>query len=479
MPTVHDKHSACSNIEGNSLNTNLVLVEEGQDSRTLASRNERPIVIAAPAPAPTDVGEEPPMSATAVAGHGGRCFLFLLPSHRPKSPVSATMVRPRVFFDVSIDNQPAGRIIFELFNDTAPKTCEKYVFVRMLLSVTAAGSRFSVRIAFAHCVLARKGLSPLSERPLYYKNSIVHRSIKDFMIQGGDFTKRNGTGGESIYGGPFPDEDLSRPLDAPGLLCMANKGPNTNNSQFFVTLRDCPHLNGKHVVFGRVIRGFEVIQRIAEVPTDEKDRPRVPVVIANCGELMLRSQAQPKQPEPRSASESVSGSDSEDERRHRKKRRHRSSSPERSRSRSPRDRGRSPSRSRSPSRPRDSSEERDRKKHKSHKKSKKDKKHKSKKHKKSHSVRSRSRSRSRSPARARSLSRSRSEPVSETESQYDARLEREEKERIEAARKRELERIARKLKEEEERRAKESGGVRFKGRGRMKYLDPELQRERH
>ena len=100
---------------------------------------------------------------------------------------------------------------------------------------------------------------------------------------------------------------------------MANKGPNTNNSQFFVTLRECPHLNGthtyffgilnhciqfsagKHVVFGRVIRGFEIIQRITEVPTDEKDRPRAPVVIANCGELMLRSQAQQKQPERTSA----------------------------------------------------------------------------------------------------------------------------------------------------------------------------------
>ncbi|KAH9902507.1 cyclophilin-like domain-containing protein [Cubamyces lactineus] len=206
------------------------------------------------------------------------------------------MVRPRVFFDISIDNQPAGRVIFELYNDTAPKTSENF---RALCT-------------------GEKGLSPLSHTPLYYKNSIIHRSIKDFMVQGGgtifaslclphsidldkDFTKRNGTGGESIYGGPFPDEDLSRPLDAPGLLCMANKGPNTNNSQFFVTLRECPHLNGKHVVFGRVIRGFEIIQRITEVPTDEKDRPRAPVVIANCGELMLRSQAQQKQPERTSA----------------------------------------------------------------------------------------------------------------------------------------------------------------------------------
>ncbi|KAI0706746.1 cyclophilin-like domain-containing protein [Cerioporus squamosus] len=351
------------------------------------------------------------------------------------------MVRPRVFFDITIDNQPAGRIIFELFNDTAPKTCENF---RALCT-------------------GEKGLSPISERPLYYKNSIVHRVIKGFMIQGGDFTKRNGTGGESIYGGPFPDEDLSRPLDSEGLLCMANKGPNTNNSQFFITLRDCPHLNGKHVVFGRVIRGYEVAERIAEVPTDEKDRPRAPVVIANSGELMLRSQAQAKKPELEPASASASESNDDDERRHRKKRRRLHS---RSRSASPGDRSRSPSRSRSRPRTPDSDTEQERKRHKSHKKKDKDKKHKkskSKKHKKE---------RTPSPPRDKD-----GEPVSETESQYDARLEREEKERIEAARKRELERIARRLKEEEERRAQESGGVRFKGRGRMKYIDPELRRD--
>ena len=140
-----------------------------------------------------------------------------------------------------------------------------------------------------------------------------------------DFTKRNGTGGESIYGGQFPDEDLTQPLDSEGydslpisieftqtwldrLLCMANRGPNTNGSQFFITLRPCPHLNGelrrcllrvvesqcvtgKHVVFGRVIRGFEVVQKIADVPVDEKDRPQVPVAIANCGELVLRAKS--------------------------------------------------------------------------------------------------------------------------------------------------------------------------------------------
>lgn len=105
-----------------------------------------------------------------------------------------------------------------------------------------------------------------------------------------DFTKRNGQGGESIYGAsPFADEDMSRPLDSKGLLCMANKGPNTNGSQFFITLRECPHLNGKHVVFGRVIRGYdEVVEKLAEVPVDEKSRPLSTVLISNCGELELR-----------------------------------------------------------------------------------------------------------------------------------------------------------------------------------------------
>ncbi|KAL6307491.1 cyclophilin-like domain-containing protein [Sparassis latifolia] len=208
------------------------------------------------------------------------------------------MVRPRVFFDISIGDSPIGRVIFELFNDTAPKTCENF---RALCT-------------------GEKGLSPLSDRPLYYKNSIIHRSIKDFMIQGGgmtdsrrvasqsaahqlhsslaDITKRNGMGGESIYGGSFPDEDLTRPLDAPGLLCMANKGPNTNGSQFFITLRECPHLNGKHVVFGRAIRGYDdVVAKIADVPVEEKDRPTVPVTISNCGELMLRVKVQSQEPE--------------------------------------------------------------------------------------------------------------------------------------------------------------------------------------
>ncbi|KAH8994816.1 cyclophilin-like domain-containing protein [Lactarius akahatsu] len=186
------------------------------------------------------------------------------------------MARSRVFMDFSIDGSPVGRVIFELFNDVVPKTSENF---RALCT-------------------GEKGLSPLSDRPLYYKNSIVHRSIADFMVQGGDFTKRNGTGGESIYGGPFVDEDLTHPLDVEGLLCMANRGPNTNSSQFFITLRACPHLNGKHVVFGKVIRGFDdVVRKVAQVATDEKDRPAVPVIIFNCGELELRKKHAPPRSE--------------------------------------------------------------------------------------------------------------------------------------------------------------------------------------
>ncbi|KAI0833764.1 cyclophilin-like domain-containing protein [Trametes gibbosa] len=368
------------------------------------------------------------------------------------------MARPRVFFDISIGDQPAGRIVFELYNASAPKTSEKsdcLAFIPIAASLTCLALH-----SFRALCTGEKGLSPLSERPLYYKNSIVHRSIPGFMLQGGDFTKRNGTGGESIYGGPFPDEDLSRPLDSEGLLCMANKGPNTNNSQFFITLRECPHLNGKHVVFGRVIRGYDIVERMAKVPTDEKDRPATPIVISNCGELMLRAQVPQKKLEARSASESVS----DDERHPHKKRRHPSASPDGSRSRSRTREPRPASRSRSRSVDSASPE---RKRHKSHKKSKHGKKHKSKKDAKTVS-----------PARSGSPHGHPPEPASETESQYDARLEREENDRIEAARKRELERVTRRLKEEEERRTTKSGGVRFKGRGRMKYLDPELQRER-
>ncbi|CAE6435284.1 unnamed protein product [Rhizoctonia solani] len=318
------------------------------------------------------------------------------------------MPNPRVFFNFEADGLPLGRVIFELFHDEVPKTVEN----------------------FRALATGEKGLSQLSQTPLYYKGCIIHRSIENFMIQGGDFTKRNGTGGESIYGHPFEDENFNRDVDAEGLLVMANRGPNTNSSQFFITVRPCPHLNGKHVVFGRVVSGQDIVKQISEMPVDEKSRPLKPVVIASCGELELRK-APPKHrdpiidpdsvsPESRSASPAESDSDHEREHRRKSRRRSRSASPEGTRS-----------------------------KHKKHKSKRKDKDRKRDKESKDRETDDK-------------------EPRKETEEEYDARLEREENERIAARRKAELEEKKRALERERE-REHETTGVRYKGRGQMKY----------
>ncbi|KAJ1657533.1 hypothetical protein IWQ61_003072 [Dispira simplex] len=176
------------------------------------------------------------------------------------------MVLPRVFFDIEVDGEPLGRIVFELFINDAPRTAENF---RCLCT-------------------GERGMGPINQVPLHYKGSIFHRIIKGFMLQGGDFVRRNGTGGESIYGATFADENLKRTHDTEGLLSMANRGPNTNSSQFFVTVRPTPHLDGKHVVFGRVVQGFPVVEQLEQVPVDEKDRPQKVVVITHCGELVLQ-----------------------------------------------------------------------------------------------------------------------------------------------------------------------------------------------
>ncbi|KAF9276672.1 hypothetical protein BGZ68_009851 [Mortierella alpina] len=156
----------------------------------------------------------------------------------------------------------------ELFKDEVPVTVENF---RALCT-------------------GEKGMSKISSVPLHYRGSIFHRVIKGFMIQGGDFTRRDGTGGESIYGATLQDEGgFKRKHDTEGLLSMANKGPNTASSQFFLTTRPTPHLDGKHVVFGRVVKGYDVVEQIENTPTDERnDRPLSTVMISNCGELELR-----------------------------------------------------------------------------------------------------------------------------------------------------------------------------------------------
>ncbi|RMZ84483.1 hypothetical protein DV738_g726, partial [Chaetothyriales sp. CBS 135597] len=173
--------------------------------------------------------------------------------------------RPRVFFDITIGGHEEGRIVLELFNDVVPKTAENF---RALCT-------------------GEKGKGK-SGKELSFKGSTFHRVIKSFMIQGGDFTNGNGTGGESIYGEKFDDENFDLKHDRPFLLSMANSGPGTNGSQFFITTVPTPHLDGKHVVFGEVINGKHIVRKIENLPT-QSDKPQIPVVIADCGQLEGKS----------------------------------------------------------------------------------------------------------------------------------------------------------------------------------------------
>ncbi|KAJ3527412.1 hypothetical protein NMY22_g9804 [Coprinellus aureogranulatus] len=170
--------------------------------------------------------------------------------------------RPLTYFDISIGGNHAGRIVFELYNDLVPKTAENF---RALCT-------------------GEKGEGKLG-KPLHYKGSKFHRVIKGFMCQGGDFTAGNGTGGESIYGEKFEDEAFPVNHTKPFLLSMANAGPNTNGSQFFITVAPTPHLDGKHVVFGEVVKGKSVVRAIENNATGPGDVPIQPVEITDAGEL--------------------------------------------------------------------------------------------------------------------------------------------------------------------------------------------------
>ena len=172
------------------------------------------------------------------------------------------MSRPRVFFDITIGGSSAGRLEIELYSDIVPRTAENF---RALCT-------------------GEKGRGQ-SGKPLHYKGSIFHRIIPDFMCQGGDFTLGNGRGGESIYGGKFADEAFSEKHVGPGILSMANSGPNTNGSQFFLTLVSTPWLDGKHVVFGRVVRGLEILKEMERVGSSPTGATSKEVKIADCGQL--------------------------------------------------------------------------------------------------------------------------------------------------------------------------------------------------
>ncbi|KAJ2541626.1 hypothetical protein EV175_006130 [Coemansia sp. RSA 1933] len=194
------------------------------------------------------------------SGAGGRIFSqeSWLEKNMPGTTQGARVAggNPRVFLDLAVDGQPSGRIELELRSDVVPRTAENF---RALCT---------------------------GECGFGYANSKVHRVVPGFMVQAGDFTNGNGTGGKSIYGEKFVDENFSLCHTGPGILSMANAGKDTNGSQFFITLDKTPWLDGKHVVFGSVVAGMDVVRMVEALgDPDAPLKPKKTITIAKSGSL--------------------------------------------------------------------------------------------------------------------------------------------------------------------------------------------------
>nr|XP_012231780.1 PREDICTED: peptidyl-prolyl cis-trans isomerase G [Linepithema humile] len=197
-------------------------------------------------------------------------------------------VNARAFFDIEVGGLPMGRVVFELFSDVCPITCEN----------------------FRSLCTGEKGLGKTTSKPLHYKGIVFHRVVKDFMIQGGDFSVGNGTGGESIYGGTFADENFIMKHNKPFLLSMANRGRDTNGSQFFIREGRFYFVFSVHVVFGEVVSGQEIVTHIEGLPVDRMSRPLQDAKVVNCGELVLKIKNKAKKREAKQSSSADSDSDS-------------------------------------------------------------------------------------------------------------------------------------------------------------------------